>query len=116
MDVPEDLIAPIDEGDLTELLGNLIENAARFAKSSIRVSAARATDGATITITDDGPGIAEADMPSVLSRGVRLDSNGGGSGLGLAIVSDIVAAYGGRLAMTDAGPGLKVEIWLPEPA
>ena len=114
IEVAEYLTAPMDEGDLSEILGNLIENAARFAKSSVRVIASNAPDGAaTITVADDGPGIAEADKESVLSRGVRLDTNNGGNGLGLAIVSDIVEAYGGRLTMADAVPGLKVTIFLP---
>jgi signal transduction histidine kinase len=114
VDVPEGLTAPIDEGDLSEVLGNLIENAARFAKSSIRVDALNTAEGTTITIADDGPGIAEKDKQSALSRGVRLDMNGRGSGLGLAIVSDVVDAYGGRLTMADAAPGLKVTIFLPQ--
>jgi signal transduction histidine kinase len=113
VEVAEYLTAPIDEGDLSEILGNLIENAARFAKSSIRVIASNAADATTITIADDGPGIAETDKELVLSRGVRLDTNNGGNGLGLAIVSDIVEAYGGRLTMADALPGLKVTIFLP---
>ncbi len=112
VDVPRDLTAPIDEGDLSEILGNLLENAARFANSSIRVAASNTGDGTTIEIADDGPGIADADKESALSRGVRLDTNGG-SGLGLAIVSDIVDAYGGRLTMSDAAPGLKITIALP---
>ncbi len=116
IDVPDDLTAPIDEGDFSEILGNLIENAARFAQSSIRVGAVANGNGATITITDDGPGIADKDKASALSRGVRLDSNGGGTGLGLAIVSDIVDAYGGHLTMSDACPGLKVTIALPQQA
>jgi signal transduction histidine kinase len=114
VDVPEGLTARIDEGDLSEVLGNLIENAARFAKSSIRVDALNTAEGTTITIADDGPGIAEKDKQSALLRGVRLDMNGRGSGLGLAIVSDIVDAYGGRLTMADAAPGLKVTIFLPQ--
>ena len=113
VEVAEYLTAPIDEGDLSEILGNLIENAARFAKSSIRVIASNAADGTTIAVADDGPGIAETDKELVLSRGVRLDTNNGGNGLGLAIVSDIVEAYGGRLTMADALPGLKVTIFLP---
>ncbi len=116
VDVPEDLTAPIDEGDLSEVLGNVIENAARFARSSIRVRAWVNGNGATITVSDDGPGIADSDKVAALSRGVRLDSNGGGTGLGLAIVSDIVAAYGGELTMADAGPGLQVTISLPRQA
>ena len=66
-----------------------------------------------IKVIDDGPGIPEAARNAALLRGVQLDSTGGGSGLGLAIVSDIVEAYGGRLAMANAGPGLVVTIYLP---
>ncbi|WP_245279050.1 sensor histidine kinase [Mesorhizobium loti] len=113
IDVADDFLAPVDEGDLSEILGNLLENAARFARFSVRVNA-WATDGAvSIAVTDDGPGIQDADREAVLSRGVQLDSNGGSSGLGLAIVSDIVEAYGGRLTITSADPGLVVTIALP---
>jgi signal transduction histidine kinase len=114
VNVDDNLTAPIDEGDLSEILGNLIENAARFAQSTIRVEASNTASGATIAIADDGTGIADADKESALSRGVRLDMNGVGTGLGLAIVSDITDAYGGRLTMTDAVPGLKVTIFLPQ--
>lgn len=113
IDVEADFMAPIDEGDLSEILGNLVENAARFASSSVQVYA-RATAGeVTIAVADDGPGIPDADREAALSRGVQLDSKGGGSGLGLAIVSDIVEAYGGRMTMTNADPGLAVTIALP---
>ena len=113
VDADEVVTAPIDESDLSEILGNLIENAARFAKSSIRIDAASMAGGTTIAVADDGPGIGDADKEAVLSRGVRLDTNTGGNGLGLAIVSDIVEAYGGTLTMTDAAPGLKVTVFLP---
>lgn len=113
VDAPSEVTAPIDEGDLSEILGNLIENAARFASSSVRVEAGDAAAGTTIAVVDDGPGIPDADQQAALSRGVQLDSKGGGSGLGLAIVSDIVDAYGGRLTMSDAAPGLRVTIFLP---
>ena len=114
IDADDDLAAPIDEGDLSEILGNLLENAARFAKSLIRVEAAKTAEGTTIAVVDDGPGIPDADRAGVLSRGVRLDGRTGGSGLGLAIVSDIVEAYGGVLTLADAGPGLRITILLPE--
>lgn len=113
MDVAEDLTAPIDEGDLSEILGNLVENAARYAKSSVRVDASEAAGEVIVTVADDGQGIADTDRESALSRGVQLDSRGGSNGLGLAIVSDIVEAYGGRLAMANADPGLAVTISLP---
>ena len=115
VDVPEALMAPIDEGDLSEVLGNLIENAARFAKSSIRVEAMNSVEGTAIIIADDGPGIPDGDREAALSRGIRLDA-GSGTGLGLAIVSDIVEAYSGRLTLADASPGLRVAIFLPKPA
>jgi signal transduction histidine kinase len=113
VDADEAVTGPIDESDLSEILGNLIENAARFAKSLVRIDATSMTGGTTIAVADDGPGISDADKEAVLSRGVRLDTNTGGNGLGLAIVSDIVEAYGGRLTMTDATPGLKITVFLP---
>ena len=116
VDADDVTTAPIDESDLSEILGNLIENAARFAKFSIRIEAASAAGGTTIAVADDGPGIADADKEAVLSRGVRLDTNTGGNGLGLAIVSDIVEAYDGSLTLADAGPGLKVNVFLPRPS
>jgi signal transduction histidine kinase len=105
--VANDIRASIDPGDLTEALGNVIENAARFAASSIRVQAQETDDKLVVTVVDDGPGIPDADKCSVLSRGVKLGP-GAGTGLGLGIVSDIVAAYGGRIELADANPGLKV--------
>ena len=116
MEVAEDLTAPIDEGDLSEILGNLVENAARYAKSAVRVDASAISGEVIIAVADDGPGIPDANRQSALSRGVQLDSKGGSSGLGLAIVSDIVEAYGGRLSMTNAGPGLVVTITVPRQA
>lgn len=112
VDVRGDLEAPIDEGDLSEILGNLLENAARFARTAVRVSASESQDGVRIVIADDGPGIAATDQETALSRGARLDESGG-TGLGLAIASDIVAAYGGTLTLGDARPGLEVAIQLP---
>jgi signal transduction histidine kinase len=113
LDIAEDFTAPVDEGDLSEILGNLMENAARFARSSVRVSASATAGEAIIAVADDGPGIPDRDREAALSRGVQLDSKGGSSGLGLAIVCDIVEAYGGRLAMANADPGLIVTIALP---
>ncbi|AZO21844.1 HAMP domain-containing histidine kinase [Mesorhizobium sp. M1E.F.Ca.ET.045.02.1.1] len=113
VDAAEDFVAPVDEGDLSEILGNLVENATRFAKSLVHVSASARAGEVIITVVDDGPGIPEAARHAALLRGVQLDSKGGGSGLGLAIVSDIVEAYGGRLEMANANAGLAVTIYLP---
>ena len=114
-DIAAGTTAPIDEGDLAEILGNLIDNASRFARSTIRVRASNTEQGTELGVSDDGPGIAETDKNAALSRGVRLDTAEGGDGLGLAIVADIVGAYGGVLRMRDSGPGLLVEISLPRP-
>jgi signal transduction histidine kinase len=113
-EIPAGLAAPLDEGDLVELIGTLLENAARFARSDIRV-AARSEDGSLLLlIEDDGPGIPPQDRPAALARGVRLDPERGGTGLGLAIADDIVRAYGGDLRLEDgAAGGLCVRIVLP---
>ncbi|MEY9184266.1 signal transduction histidine kinase [Bradyrhizobium sp. USDA 326] len=95
---------PLDRTDLAEVLGNLLENAARHAKSQVRI-AADATANPAISIEDDGPGIASAERARVLERGVRLDERGEGAGLGLAIVQDVLSAYGWQLVLTDSELG-----------
>lgn len=112
IDVEDGLRVGVDAGDLTEILGNLLENAARFATSSVRVEGLKTDKETTIVVVDDGPGITDADKPAALLRGVKLDA-GPGTGLGLAIVSDVVEAYGGRVDLADASPGLKVSIAFP---
>ena len=112
IDAPPGAAAAIDEADLAEILGNLIENAARYARSSVRVGA-EVRDAATlVSVTDDGPGIPDQAHAAAVARGVRLDT-AGGTGLGLAIVSDVVDAYGGQLDIGSAGPGLRVTVILP---
>jgi signal transduction histidine kinase len=108
-----------EEQDLQEMLGNLLDNACKWARSSVLVEVA-AVDGATpprlqITIEDDGPGIAEALREKVLARGARADEQTPGSGLGLAIVHDLARLQGGdvNLAVSDALGGLRVRLELP---
>ena len=112
--IAEGLNVPLDRTDLAEVLGNLLENAARHAKQQVRIGAD--ASGQTITVEDDGPGIAAAERARVLERGARLDQRGDGAGLGLAIVQDVLSAYGWRLelAASDLG-GLKATI-APSPA
>jgi signal transduction histidine kinase len=106
--IAEDIQVPLDRTDLAEVLGNLLENAARHAAQRVRTSA---SSGASIVIEDDGPGIARSQRPRVLERGSRLDERGDGAGLGLAIVQDVLGAYGWglELAKSDLG-GLKATI------
>ncbi|TQF26627.1 histidine kinase [Bradyrhizobium sp. UNPF46] len=94
---------PLDRTDLAEVLGNLLENAARHAKHQVRIGADAAKPA--ITVEDDGPGIAPAERSRVLERGARLDERGEGAGLGLAIVQDVLSAYGWRLVLAESELG-----------
>ncbi|MDA9408147.1 sensor histidine kinase [Bradyrhizobium sp. CCBAU 45384] len=115
----EDLVAdgvclPFDRTDLAEVLGNLMENAARHAAGRVRI----ATDGSrpSLVVEDDGPGIEPNQMSRVLERGARLDERGGAAGLGLAIAQDVLDAYGWGLELsTSELGGLKAAI-APSPA
>lgn len=103
-----------DREDLHELLGNLLDNACKWATRRVRVEIA--SDAALrILVADDGPGIADESVALALARGARLDETRTGHGLGLGIVADIVAAYGGRLdfARDAALGGLAVGVELP---
>lgn len=113
-DSDPDLHLAMDRADLEELLGNLMENAARHAASVVRISASDSQIGYVLSVDDDGAGVDEAAMERILQRGIRLDQSGGGAGLGLSIASDVVEAYGGELALarSDLG-GLSVIIRLP---
>ena len=108
--VPADLSCPGEQADLEEILGNLIENACQWARSRVRLTAARQDRAVVIRVEDDGPGLAEAERNRVLARGQRLDETMPGSGLGLAIVREIVEGLGGWLHL-DRSPmgGLAVE-------
>jgi signal transduction histidine kinase len=103
----------IDEVDLAEILGNLVENASRFAKTRIVIDASATATMTMITVEDDGQGIPEEARMRATERGERLDLTGDGAGLGLAIVSDVVEAYAGTLKLEDASPGLKTIVTLP---
>ncbi len=88
--------APFERLDLTELLGNLLDNATRHAASQVRVSWRDGPPGPWISIEDDGPGLDPAHEEIARQRGARLDE-GGGAGLGLAIAQDLLDAYGWRM-------------------
>ncbi|HMM15873.1 MAG TPA: sensor histidine kinase [Parvibaculum sp.] len=117
IDIAPDARAAIDEDDLIELAGNLIENASKWARGRVHISGGTATDGAFLRIEDDGPGIPEAKREAALRRGGRLDAGAPGSGLGLAIVGDIVESYGGALHLEESAlGGLCARIVLPAAA
>jgi signal transduction histidine kinase len=102
--------------DLLELLGNLLENAAKWAESEVEI---RVTSGACVEvqIDDDGPGVPVEQRARLGERGLRLDERREGNGLGLAIVRDVIDAYGGRILFAAASRGgLSVQIQLPRPS
>lgn len=100
--------------DLEEMLGNLMDNACKWAKSRVRVSAVGGHDTLRLSVEDDGPGLAPGAREAALNRGERLDESVPGSGLGLAIVRDIADLYGGEIALEEASlGGLKATLVLP---
>ena len=112
---PDDLAFLGERQDLQEILGNLIENACKWSKRRVRISAGASGLGQMIVVVeDDGPGLPQDQREGALKRGQRMDEEAPGSGLGLSIVDDLTRAYGGRLtlAASDMG-GLKVILELP---
>lgn len=103
--------------DLDEMLGNLLENACRWAASTVVVSSQTGGDVLTVTVDDDGSGLAPELRERVLQRGVRADEAAGGSGLGLAIVRELAELYGGSITL-EAAPagGLRAKLALPASA
>ena len=102
--IPPAVAIPMDRQDLAEVLGNLLENAARHAASRVLVSA-EVAHGFALHVEDDGPGLDDAQRRGVVKRGVRFDECEGGAGLGLAIVQDVLEAYGWVLRL-DSSPEL----------
>ncbi|MEN5093649.1 sensor histidine kinase [Pseudomonas protegens] len=105
---------PWDREDLLELLGNLLDNACKWADAQVRLSVEERATGFFLAVDDDGPGIPQERRSEVFSRGARLDEQTDGHGLGLGIVRDIVEAWGATLSLEESAlGGLRVEIALP---
>ncbi len=105
---------PFDREDLLEMLGNLLDNACKWADAQVRLTVGKGADSYRLSVDDDGPGIAEDQRESVLERGTRLDEQVAGHGLGLGIARDIAAACGGSLRLEASGlGGLRVVVELP---
>lgn len=104
----------IERQDLLEMLGNLMENACKWARQEVRVQIVAQGRSVRIEVADDGPGLAESQRSAALQRGTRLDEAMPGTGLGLAIVADLADLYGGSLQLdrSEAG-GLRATLVLP---
>jgi two-component system sensor histidine kinase PhoQ len=110
IEIPEDLECRADEGDLYELFGNLLENAAKYAQQSVMVS----YNEGIWSVSDDGPGISAADAERVLQRGQRADEQRPGQGIGLAVVKAIVEQYDGQVEIgKSALNGAEIRFSLP---
>jgi signal transduction histidine kinase len=103
--VPEGHVVRVQREDLDEMLGNLADNACKWARSQVVIASADDGHHVAIAIDDDGPGLAEDLRDSVLRRGVRADEAMPGTGLGLAIVRDLAALYGGNVSLERSPQG-----------
>lgn len=110
----EPLAVDIDDHDLIELVGVLLENAAKWANTTVQVTSRRNSDLAEVCIADDGPGLAEEEIAALGVRGRKLDENKKGSGLGISIALEIVALNNGTIGFgrSERG-GLLVTLRLP---
>src|SRR5690606_11318791 len=110
----DDAAAPIAREDLAEIVGPLLENAARFARRQVRAAATTDSQGPRLTLDDDGPGISSPRLGEAFVRGVRLDETVGGYGLGLSIARDLVTTSQGTMTLTRSTMGgLRIEIVWP---
>jgi signal transduction histidine kinase len=114
-DGAQDAVARVERQDLDEMIGNLVENAAKYGGGSVFVTVAKDNDWVDILVEDDGAGIPEAERERIFDRGVRLDSGKPGTGLGLAIVRDVAEIYGGSVSLHESEDlgGLLVRLRLP---
>jgi two-component system sensor histidine kinase PhoQ len=112
VDCAPDLAWRMGEGDLFEMMGNVMDNAAKWAKQRVAVRAAREGGRLVIRVDDDGPGF--SDTESILRLHVRLDERVPGHGVGLAVVNDLVASHQGELKLSRSGlGGARVDMVLP---
>jgi len=100
--------------DLDEMLGNLLDNACKWARARVRLTCSKEGERIVIAVDDDGPGIEPSMREAVMRRGVRADEAAQGSGLGLAIVRDLAEVYGGSISLEDSPMGgARARLMLP---
>jgi len=114
IEVPDNLLAPFDTYDLTELLGNLVDNAIKWTRTQVTVRGGILDNHAFLSVMDDGPGIPKGQHGAVFLRGETLDPKVSGSGLGLNIVRDMAESHGCKISLgTARGGGLEVRLTWP---
>ena len=112
--IPDECVSNMDREDFHEMLGNILDNACKWANQEITTDIT-CEKGLTIIVEDDGPGIPEEERDAILNRGHRLDEQTAGHGLGLAIVKDIIDQYKGSITMdkSETSGGLSTKIAIP---
>ena len=107
--------ARVERQDLDEMIGNLVENAAKYGGGRVFVTVERSDSMIDIIVEDDGRGIPEQQRDAIFQRGARLDTDKPGTGLGLAIVRDVAEIYGGRITLEESEDlgGLLARLTLP---
>ncbi len=111
--MPDNLTFHGDEADLMELMGNLIDNACKYGRHSVTISARQQTADLALIVEDDGPGVATDVRHSILTRGARADTATPGQGIGLAVAVDILSSYGGSIDIFRSklgGAGFEIRI------
>jgi signal transduction histidine kinase len=103
--ISEGLAAACDPADFSEAMGNVLDNARKFAQSRVVISAANEAGRVAVKVEDDGPGVPKAEIGRILLRGGHLDGRASETGLGLAITADILEAHGGRLTVENRMEG-----------
>ena len=116
-EIPAAIHARGDRELIIQMLANLIENSLTHTPTGthIRISVEAGADGVSVVVADDGPGIPAAESDKVLRRFYRLDASRGtpGNGLGLSLAAAVVALHGGRIALSDNHPGLRITVTFP---
>ncbi|MFN3776927.1 MAG: ATP-binding protein [Sphingomonas parapaucimobilis] len=116
-DIVDDLSVAMDAQDLDEVAGNLVDNAARHARHQVTIAAVTEGRQIRLSVSDDGPGIPQADRRRATQAGARLDERGDGHGFGLAIARELAELHGGALMLDEApGGGLSATVLLPRAA
>jgi signal transduction histidine kinase len=114
VEVPSEHFVRGRREDVEEMLGNLLDNACKWAKSTVKIQSAQENDAVVLTVDDDGRGLPRSMREAVLNRGVRADEASPGFGLGLAIVRDLSELYQGTISLEDSPlGGLRARLRLP---
>jgi signal transduction histidine kinase len=112
--VAPDHVVRAQREDLDEMIGNLLDNACKWARRRVSIASEKQNSTIVILVDDDGPGLAPSMREAVLQRGVRADEAAPGSGFGLAIVTDVAELYGGSVALEESPMGgLRARLQLP---